>query len=183
MPTMPTLSLKCVHAEKVKIPNSSVQVTWDAKPGFLNVEFRVQSPEAIRTHDEFPEGNWGLWEFDVVELFIRAVGTHPYYEFQLSPLGQPFELEITEPRKIWNTHYRSRFKGSAQVLNDKEWTASFEIPLDSLGAYVETCTSLALEGNFFAILGSPGARTYWSAFLPEQEQPDFHTPQYFKKIL
>ena len=175
---MPNLSLRCIHTENPKIENAFVNVAWSVQADFLKVDFHVKSPEPIRSSTDFPAGNWGLWEFDVVEIFLRPTGTQTYYEFQLSPLGQRFELEIIEPRKTWNTDYRSQFKGEVNALEANEWTASFEIPLQKVGGE----TSKNFEGNFNAILGSKGLRTYWSAFLPMQEQPDYHLPQYFKKM-
>lgn len=174
---MPTLSIPCIHAEKPQTINASIEVTWNANAEFLRVEFHVKSSEPIRTHSDFPEGNWGLWEYDVVEVFLRPVGAKHYYEFQLSPLGQAFELEISEPRKKWDASYRSQFKGEVKILGEKEWTASFEIPLKAIG------DAQSYEGNFCAILGSPQTRTYWSAFLPKTDQPDYHQPQHFKQIL
>lgn len=118
---------------------------------------------------------WGLWEHDVVELFLRVGGEPTYYEFQVSPLGQFFELEIFEPRKRVNDKFKSGFTYNVERHAPTDWSARLRLPLKNLG-WDERLESL--RGNAFAILGNE-PRTYWSTGLPEQDTPDFHLPQYF----
>jgi hypothetical protein len=132
---------------------------------------------------------WDLWKFDVVELFIGAVsepGQIPesYFEFQVSPLDQGFELKILEPRKRYDEKFKSHYSHSARKISDDEWVGELRIPLGifeqggSWDGRPET-----LVGNAFSILGGPHKRAYWSLYLPKQQVPDFHLPQYFRPLL
>ena len=151
----------------------------EVNPQGLCVRFDVKVG-AIRANDQLPRGEsvWELWEWDVVEIYARPKGTKTYYEFQISPLGQHFELEVRVPRVEMNRDYRSRGSFAAHVVSPTHWTAEFLIPMASFGASADT----SLEGGLFAILGPPGAREYWSAFLPEQQVADFHKPECFRPL-
>jgi hypothetical protein len=123
---------------------------------------------------------WGLWDWDVVELFLQPrAGDSTYYEFQVSALGQFFELEIFEPRKRFNKEFSSGF-GHKASMRPGGWTAEMRIPLAKLGWKGDAAM---LRGNAFAILGAPSPRSYWSLFLPPQQKPDFHLPEKFLPLL
>lgn len=141
----------------------------------LVAQFEVRE-QPIRANPAFSteSSQWGLWEWDVVELFVQASAAAPtYYEFQVSPLGQFFELEIFEPRKRFNRDFASGFRAHAKTLSSADWNAELVIPLRAIGWDGDP---QSLKGNAFAVLSS----TYWSLFLPPQQKPDFHLPQYFK---
>jgi hypothetical protein len=131
----------------------------------------------------------GLWEFDVVEIFVTASSNKnalPYYEFIVSPEDQFFELEILEPRKKTNENYKSGFLFKSEIQKKETsllWNVEMKIPLEKIGVDLKKKESeVHLRGNAFAIFGEPHEREYWSLFLPRQENPDFHLPQFFKSF-
>lgn len=117
--------------------------------------------------------NWGLWEFDVFEVFlqIRGENNDPYFEFQVSPLGQEFSLKILEPRKDFLENKEIFFQTQSEVFPDN-WQASFEIDLtDKLNPGDK------LFGNFHAVLGPKENRNYYSLMISGKiNHPDFHIP-------
>jgi hypothetical protein len=161
-------------------------VDFRLKGTLLTAHFQVQTDRTPHTNPALPldDSQWGLWDWDVVELFVSATGSPdrlPYYEFQVSPLGQYLELEIFEPRKRFNRDFKSGFEHKSLKLNDKfSWTAEMAIPLEKLGWNGDPSR---IVGNAFAILGPPESRAYWSLFLGQQTKPDFHLPQEFKKLV
>jgi hypothetical protein len=160
-----------------------VDVDIRLKGTLLSALFRVQSDTPSEINPALPTGSsqWGLWDWDVVELFVScAPGGLPYYEFQVSPLGQHFELEIFEPRKRFNRDYRSGLDCVARATGPGRWEGELSIPLERLGWNGDPA---AVTGNAFAILGPKGARTYWSLFLEPQEKPDFHLPHAFRALI
>ncbi|MEW6055062.1 MAG: hypothetical protein AB1540_00480 [Bdellovibrionota bacterium] len=175
-------SLKIVHSESgssgLEKTQVKVEFDLDSRAALLKAKFKVDGVPSF-TNSKLPMGAsaWGLWEWDVVEVFLRASPQPTYYEFQISPLGQYFELEIFKPRKKFNKDFSSGFTHSSKVLSETAWEAEFGIPLKKLGW---TGAKEDLQGNAFAILGKP--RSYWSLFLPAQEKPDFHLPRHFKPI-
>jgi len=153
----------------------------DQKQSSLSVKFSVHGPVAFTNRAlSKDESVWGLWDWDVVELFLQPRADEPtYYEFIVSPLNQNFELQIFEPRKKFDKSFRSGFFHDAVVHSEKLWTAELSVPLEKLGW---DGNPKSLRGNAFAILGEK-PRTYWSLFLPPQMKPDFHLPSYFEELL
>lgn len=153
----------------------------------LSALFKVRSDGSAHVNPELATGvsQWGLWDWDVVELFVscsREASRLPYYEFQLSPLGQLFELEILEPRKNINRDFKSGFTHLVRrtgVEAGNAWEAEIGIPLERLGWNGDPN---GITGNAYAILGPKESRTYWSLFLEQQEKPDFHLPRLFKQL-
>jgi len=125
---------------------------------------------------EWPIGQsvWGLWERDVVEVFVQAREGEGYYEFQVSPLGQHFELRVFEPRARVDRDPRTGLTVGA-ALGDGSWRGWIAVD--------ESLLDPNLVGNAFAILGSPDARSYWSLFAPPHSPPDFHQPGHFRSLL
>ena len=176
---------------------ASIQHTEHVEVGFglagdrLRVRFEVQS-NGLHLHPDLegPGPHWGLWDWDVVELFLHVGSSEgaavPYYEFQVSPLGQTFELLIRQPRKDTDTRFRSGFLSGAWILEDENgrarWEAWMEIPLRPLGW---TGQVASLRGGAFAILGDGavlGPKRFWSLFLQPQKTPDFHLPDQFRPL-
>lgn len=181
-------SLRQIHPTHGTPEGASVRAEFelDRAHGTLIARYEVNSPEPVRTNPDLARGSsqWGLWDWDVVELFLSVGSRGPdgapkYFEFVVSPLAQHFELEIFEPRKRFNREWVSGFERSARVLGPRHWSAEMRIPLARLGW---DGRAESLTGNAFAILGPEDAKSYWSLFLPMQEQPDFHLPQYFRPL-
>ena len=131
---------------------------------------------------------WGLWDSDVCEVFLSSaqreegVAGAPYFEFQVSPFAQFFELKIFEPRNRADEHFRSGLKVSAKILTTHSWQGSIEISLSALGIHRDG----PLFGGLFACLGRarpPEGRRYYALHLPAQGQPDFHVPAAFTRFV
>jgi len=178
------LTLKCVHPSR-----APAGVKLEAKVGLdastLAIDFQVHTPR-IHFNPEWPldHSRWGLWDQgDVIELFLATgdIVKDGYFEFQVSPRNQFFTLHILEPRK---RHDEKRPMPFVHTSHWDErhglWTAKLEIPL---GDYGWQGDQDSIRGGLFAMLGESGSRTYWSAFLPPQEKPDFHLPGHFQRLI
>lgn len=131
-----------------------------------------------------PQKNWGLWDYDVVELFFYAADRKSYYEFQLSPLNQGFQLEIFKPRISFCTPLDWSWQSDCQIIGNKSWKGFIKIPLEifSKGPQLEFSE---IFGNVHAILGEKNLRKYYSLnpYKPSQgDGPDFHRPGHFIKL-
>lgn len=177
--------LKLIHPDASFRTNKTIiNVDFRLASHILIASFDVQQaqPSYVNPALSKQSSQWGLWDWDVVELFLSVNDDPTYYEFQVSPLGQYFELEIFEPRLRFNKDFKSGFTVSvAPESNDAPcWRAEMRIPLSALG-WDRRLESI--RGNAFAILGEGQARTYWSAFLEPQKTPDFHLPRCFRTLL
>jgi hypothetical protein len=157
----------------------------------LRVDFEVRRESAqagwmtLPKHSTSDEPIWGLWDGDVVEVFIQApdfdaeLNPH-YFEFQVAPNGSFFELEIFQPRVSLNRNFRSGFRKGVSRLESDLWQSWMEIDLTSLGW---KNVPSALLGGVFSILGPTEDRGYYSAFIRGQSVPDFHLPKLFQVML
>jgi hypothetical protein len=119
------------------------------------------------------------YNFDVVELFVTfSEGGFPYYEFEVSPYNQTFQVKILGARQ----HQEGVDLGlvSTATISQGGWTAELKIPLKQLGWDGDAGK---IRGNLYSVLGPGQRRSYWSVFLPKTEKPNFHQPQYFKPLL
>ena len=166
----------------------AVQARWQLTPeGWFEATFVVApapgaawnvNPAYSRT--DYRE-NWGLWEYDVVELFLQPrphpdVASGPYLELELSPLGQPFALLIEEPARRYAAPDTLAFLRE-NSLTETAWRVrvAVQVPGYAPGA--------PLFGNLTACLGPAGARSYWGLTLNEDGEVDFHRPAEFVQLV
>lgn len=186
--------LNCLYQDNLKMKAPTVSYDYEVTKKSLILVFKVKGTEKVFGESYRPKDKpaFALWEMDVVEFFGRYKDQQSYFEFQVSPYGQFFELEILEPRKKINLEYKSGITKKVKLAaNKKDWEAKIEIPLLSLTHdKTDVKNEVPILGNFFAILGQPMNRFYFSSFLPvnihsetgEKVKPDFHQPKYFEII-
>ena len=143
----------------------------------LTASFSVSSPalnaKKVLGPRQYP------YMFDVVELFVTFSETgFPYYEFEVSPYNQTFQVRIVSRTR----HQEGVDLGlvSTATLRTGGWSAELKIPLRSLGWDGDPAK---IRGNFYSVLEQSPRRSYWSSFLPKAKKPDFHLPQFFKPLL
>jgi hypothetical protein len=116
--------------------------------------------------------------FDVVEVFVTVSESgFPYYEFEVSPFNQPFQVKIVKG-KPFQDGVELGLMSSAKIVPGG-WTAEMKIPLKSLGWDGDPGK---IRGNLYSVL-ERAPRSYWSSFLPKAKKPNFHQPQFFQPLL
>lgn len=162
-----------------------VQVEYAFSEGIFSANFMVEKAKPFfwLTDQNFDQTNnnknWGLWNFDVVEIFLqpRKEITHyqsPYIELQVSPLNQGFNLHIIEPRKITYTPLDLNFYHEVLLTENSthyQWESKITVQLPDTAKY--------LFGNCYACLGHGETREYFGLNLKPSVNPDFHCPDYF----
>ena len=155
---------------------NSVQVHVSLTDDALIARFAVSAPtlnaKKVLGPNEYP------YQFDVVELFVTFSDSgFPYYEFEVSPYNQTFQVRIVSAKQ----HQEGVDLGltSTAAVVTGGWNAELTIPLKPLGWDGDPSK---IRGNFYSILGQGRSRSYWSAFLPKAKKPNFHQPQYFQPL-
>lgn len=153
-----------------------VQVTALLTDDALTTRFTVSTPslnaKRVLGPGEYP------YQFDVVELFVTFSDSGlPYFEFEVSPHNQTFQVRIVSARE----HHEGVDLGltSTAAIVPGGWNAELTIPLKPLGWDGDPAK---IRGNFFSTLGRV-PRSYWSTFLPKAVKPNFHRPEYFERLL
>ncbi|SHH34459.1 hypothetical protein [Bradyrhizobium erythrophlei] len=144
----------------------------------LTASYSVSAPslnaKKILGPQQFP------YMFDVVELFVTFSETgFPYYEFEVSPFNQTFQVRIISHTQPFQEGIDLGLVSAAKILPGG-WTAELKIPLKPLGWDGDPGK---IRGNFYSILERAPKRSFWSSFLPKAKKANFHQPQFFQPLL
>jgi len=155
-----------------------VQVRTSLAGDTLTASYSVSAPslnaKKILGPQQFP------YMFDVVELFVTFSETgFPYYEFEVSPFNQTFQVRIISHTQPFQEGIDLGLVSSAKILPGG-WTAELKIPLKPLGWDGDPGK---IRGNFYSILERAPKHSFWSSFLPKAKKANFHQPQFFQPLL
>lgn len=157
-----------------------VRVRFTLRGDELTADFDVRTPKVFARRRLAP--NQYPFQADVVELFVSVAGGAaplPYFEFELSPYDQTFEVRIDDPKKPFKSGFAMGIKHATERTADG-WKARLTIPLKNLGWDGDVAH---VRGNAFAILGAPPRRSFWSLSLPAQKKANFHQPEFFRGLV
>jgi len=147
------------------------------KGEFIKLKYRIKSKCGFRTSLEFKNKsieNWGLWNFDVIEIFLTYSKTQ-YLELQVSALDQKFALIVTKPRVEFEYPKDIELQSTIDLSKD-QWSGELIINKKDIPQ-----GDLNLTGSVYAILGEP--REYYAINPNREENPDFHRPDLFGDLL
>jgi len=157
---------KPVHA-RASLADDTLTVGYSVSAPSLNAK-KSLGPQ------QFP------YMFDVVELFVTFSETgFPYYEFEVSPFNQTFQVKIISHSQPFQEGIDLGLVSAAKVLPGG-WSAELKIPLKPLGWDGDPGK---IRGNFYSILERAPKRSFWSSFLPKAKKANFHQPQFFQPLL
>ena len=129
-----------------------------------HVEVIIDAPYHGDAPPDAPPGQlWGLWNFEVVEVFLLG-DQEQYLEIEVGPHGHHLVLSIEGVREV-----RARHLPTAVEINrvGDRWRGRVEMSLElvprGLRAY-----------NAYAIHGRGEARRYLAAHPVPGQAPDFH---------
>ncbi|MCL4850355.1 MAG: carbohydrate-binding family 9-like protein [Bryobacteraceae bacterium] len=128
---------------------------------------------------------WGLWDYDVVEVFIGShlENINLYKEFEVSPDGEFIDLDVDRSRKgkevDWKWNSGMRYKTQIDS-GRKVWTCEMQIPWKSIDTRTPKPGN-ELRLNLYRIEGGPPSRKYivWQPI----HNPSYHTPERFGRLL
>ncbi len=114
----------------------------------------------------------GLWNHEVVEVFLAAPDTDDYLEVELGPHGHHLVLRLSGVRRA----FARCLPLPLQVQrHDTRWTATAVVP----AAWLPPGPPEAWRVNVCAIHGAGPDRRYLTAARLGGVQPDFHRPTDF----
>ncbi|MDA0208390.1 MAG: hypothetical protein O3B64_03245 [bacterium] len=141
----------------------------------INLEIRIDAPFHNDPAPAAQAGSMdGLWEFEVVELFLaNQEAREQYVEFEFGPHGHYLFLKFDGVRErsgdpIPFVKYEAKIEGN-------RWMGKANVPLIWL-------PKAPWIGNAYAIHGSSENRRYLAAFEVPGRVPDYHQPEWFRSI-
>lgn len=136
------------------------------------VEFAVDAPFHGDPAPPGPAGVVdGLWEYEVVELFLLGDGEH-YLEVEIGPHGHHLVLSLHGRRRPTRRGLPLAFTSERDA---ERWRGRATIPW----TYVPTG---ALAANAYAIHGTGEARRYLAWSPVPGDLPDFHRLEHFRPL-
>jgi hypothetical protein len=138
----------------------------------------------LRPEPQLDKETFGLWDFDVVEVFIGhdLERTHLYKEFEVSPRGEWVDLDIDKSKKniaAWEWNSNFRFKTKIDEAR-KTWQCLMEIPWKSI-AVQPPAAGQEFRLNLYRIEGGPEPKRKYITWRAVGN-PSFHTPAAFGRL-
>ena len=157
---------------------SQYKIQFEISTNPLTFNFAVYSEVKPNISALNGKSIWGLWDTDVVEVFLQPRShkmqfESTYWEFQLSPANQQFFLEITEPRKNFYSPLDIEWSSDTSI-DHNQWTAKFCFNDQRLNDYDH------LYFGAFAILGRENRQFF--SYSPSDEIIDYHRPKLFHSL-
>lgn len=159
---------------------TEIRGVWSKK--YLYLLFVSQFEKMrLKANPSAKKETWGLWDYDVVEVFIGAEANHigRYKEFEVSPQNEWVDLEVDRdrPGKEVDWEWDSGFESISRVdPATHRWYCAMRIPWKSISAASPRAGS-EYRLNLYRIEGSEPNRKYL-AWRPVNS-PSFHTPSAF----
>lgn len=130
----------------------------------------------------------GLWEKDVVEVFLRPESCEDYFEIEISPLGQWLDAHVRKPREDVNFDWDSGLEIKvAADHQEKIWRVWLVLPYQPMmkTGSLSTAPQIgeAWRLNLCRVAGEGPDREYLSWRPTFTTQPDFHVPSCFGNLL
>jgi hypothetical protein len=167
------------------VPNGRTEIRsrWTDKNLYFLFVSNFDSTHLRPEHTPGKE-TWGLWDYDVVEVFIGwdLKNIHLYKEFEVSPRDEWVDLDVDKNNKakmvdwLWNSNFR--FKSHVDQ-GRKVWVCEMQIPWSSIETRpVKAGNELRL--NLYRIEGAPPNRKFiaWQPVMNES----YHTPERFGRL-
>ena len=171
-------------------PLENLEVTCDfnASPEEISAVFHITEP-SIKA--EYSEINSKVWEESCSELFL-SFGSGFYYNFEISCTGcilaehgkERFSRELLKPEIIKNIKVSSTLVNKPFGNRNEKTTyeLSVKIPKEVFvfeGGKIDT---MSLIGNIYKCADKSPTPHYMTLFEIETGKPDFHRPEFFKKL-
>lgn len=162
---------------------TEIRSLWTAKNLYFLFSSRFETMY-LRPQPQPDQETWGLWDYDVVEVFIGhdLENINRYKEFEVSPRAEWVDLDVDRDRKekevdwLWNSNFRFRTRIDRKA---KIWYCEMQIPWESIDTR-KPVPGNQLRLNLYRIEGGPEPRKYIT-WQPVQS-PSFHTPEAFGRL-
>lgn len=168
--------------EPVKGSRTEIRSVWTPNNLyflFIN-HFETQH---LKPNPSSTEETWGLWDYDVSEVFIGhdLENINVYKEFEVSPQSEWVDLDVDKSKKPmvdwkWNSHLKLTNRVD---LDRKIWYCEMQIPWKAIALKPAAANQL-FRLNLYRIEGKGEGRKYL-AWRPVHA-PSYHTPERFGKL-
>jgi Domain of unknown function (DUF1083). len=156
------------------------RVFWSDGHIHVRFEYTQGEPPIASSSPDVTAKTVGLWDRDVVEIFIAPDNNEPrkYFEFEAAPTGEWLDvaLDLTSGVRVADWEYASGMEVAANVENGRV-TIAMNIPWEAFGKKPKAGD--VWLGNIFRCVGKEPDRGYLAWQPTMTEKPNFHVPEAF----
>lgn len=169
-------------------PNCKFIIARSTTSLFIHFVVNEKQIQAIYSSDQDP-----VWQDSCVEFFCQIPGSQTYFNFEFNCIGTCLATERvsrTENVNPLSPDKMSQIKRYASFGNqpfeekkgDFDWTLTVEIPFSVIGVDADKLPEL-LKANFYKC-GDETSEPHYVSWSPiAVENPDFHRPDFFGKLV
>ena len=156
------------------------RLLWSVENLYVRFDAKQAEPLVVSDEPNLASKTLGLWDRDVVEIFIAPDANEPrkYFEFEAAPKGEWVDLaiDLTSGKRETDVEYSSEMQTAVRIEDGKIITV-IRIPWNALGK--RPSAGDVWPGNLFRCVGRDPDRGYlaWSPTLTDK--PNFHVPERF----
>jgi alpha-galactosidase len=156
------------------------RLLWSKTALYALFEANRGEPLVVSDKPDLTKKAMGLWDRDVVEIFVAPEKKEPrkYFEFEVAPTGEWLDvaLDLTSGTRVSDWKYSSGMESFAEIQKDRI-VAAVKIPWSAFGRTPKPGD--AWVGNIFRCVGTDPDRGYLAWQPTFTEKPNFHVPEKF----
>lgn len=166
----------------MKGSNAEIRSVWTPTNLYFLFISRFET-QHLKENPSATEETWGLWDYDVVEVFIGhdLENINVYKEFEISPQSEWVDLDVDKTKKPmvdWKWNSNMKFSNRVDQAN-KIWYCEMQIPWKAIAVKPAAADQL-FRLNLYRIEGKGEGRKFL-AWRPVNA-PSYHTPERFGKL-
>lgn len=158
----------------------NARLLWSDAALYVRFEAAQAEPLVVSNKPDATKKTMGLWDRDVVEIFIAPDKREPrkYFEFEVAPTGEWLDvaLDATSGTRKSDWDYASGMEVFSRIEKDRVVMA-MKIPWTAFGRTPKVGD--VWLGNLFRCVGKDPNRGYLAWQPTRTEQPNFHVPEAF----
>jgi len=161
----------------------TARLLWSETALYVRFEAAQAEPLVVSEKPDRTKKVMGLWDRDVVEIFVAPDKSEPrkYFEFEVAPTAEWLDvaLDLTSGKRVSDWGYESKMESFARVEQDKVVMA-IKIPWAAFERMPKVGD--VWLGNLFRCVGKDPGRGYlaWNPTLTKE--PAFHVPEKFGEL-
>ncbi|MGD9588188.1 MAG: carbohydrate-binding family 9-like protein [Pyrinomonadaceae bacterium] len=158
----------------------NAKLLWSAAALYVRFEANQSEPLVVSEKPDLTKKTMGLWDRDVVEIFVAPDRSEPrkYFEFEAAPTGEWLDvaLDATSGTRKSDWEYASGMEVSSRIEKGRVVMA-MKIPWTAFGKTPKTGD--VWLGNLLRCVGKDPDRGYLAWRPTMTERPNFHVPEAF----
>ena len=170
------------------LENLEVSCDFNTSPEEISAVFHITEPSVKA---EYSEINSRVYEESCSELFLSFVSGF-YYNFEISCTGcilaehgkERFNRELLKPEIIENIKVSSTLGNKPFGIRNEKTTYELSVKIPKEVFVFDGCKidTMSLTGNIYKCADKSPTPHYMTLFEIKTGKPDFHRPEFFKKL-